>query len=105
MGRLLDRFSAGFIRLLEVIMVLMMIGMLLLVGVNVFLRIAANSGIDYAEEIRVTMALMDEYQDRDAILEAVARDLSGGSDDEAEQHMQQHRQVWDDQMVSYLGAG
>ena len=51
MGRLLDRFSAGFIRLLEVIMVLMMIGMLLLVGVNVFLRIAANSGIDYAEEI------------------------------------------------------
>lgn len=51
MGRLLDRFSAGFIRLLEVIMVLMMIGMLILVGVNVFLRIAANSGIDYAEEI------------------------------------------------------
>ena len=61
--------------------------------------------IDYAEEIRVTMALMDEYQDRDAILEAVARDLSGGCDDEAEHHMQQLRQVWDDQMVSYLGAG
>ena len=51
MGRLLDRFSAGFIRLLEVIMVLMMIGMLILVGVNVFLRIVANSGIDFAEEI------------------------------------------------------
>lgn len=51
MGRLLDQISAGFIRLLEVIMVLMMIGMLILVGVNVFLRIAANSGIDYAEEI------------------------------------------------------
>ena len=51
MGRLLDQFSAGFIRLLEVIMVLMMIGMLILVGVNVFLRIVANSGIDFAEEI------------------------------------------------------
>ncbi len=51
MGRLLDQLSAGFIRLLEVIMVLMMIGMLILVGVNVFLRIVANSGIDFAEEI------------------------------------------------------
>ena len=51
MGRLLDQISAGFIRLLEGIMVLMMIGMLLLVGVNVFLRIGANSGIDFAEEI------------------------------------------------------
>ena len=61
--------------------------------------------IDYAEAIRVTMALMDEYQDRDAILETVARDLSGGSDDEAEYHMQQLRQVWDARMVSYLGAG
>ena len=32
-------------------MVLMMLGMLILVGVNVFLRIGANSGIDFAEEI------------------------------------------------------
>ena len=61
--------------------------------------------IDYAEAIRVTMALMDEYQDRDAILEAVARDLSGGSDDEAEYHRVQLRKVWDNWMVSYLGAG
>lgn len=51
MGRLLDLISAKFIQLLEGIMVLMMIGMLILVGVNVFLRIAANSGIDFAEEI------------------------------------------------------
>ena len=61
--------------------------------------------IDYAEAIRVTMALMDEYQDRDAILASVARDLSGGSDDEAEYHMQRLRQVWDARMISYLGAG
>lgn len=51
MGRLLDLISARFIQLLEAIMVLMMLGMLILVGVNVFLRIAANSGIDFAEEI------------------------------------------------------
>ena len=51
MGRLLDLVSSSFIKLLEVIMVLMMIGMLILVGMNVFLRIGANSGIDYAEEI------------------------------------------------------
>ena len=61
--------------------------------------------IDYAEAIRVTMALMDEYQDRDAILEAVARDLSGGCDDEAEYHRVQLRKVWDDRMVRYMGAG
>ena len=61
--------------------------------------------IDYAEAIRVTMALMDEYQDRDAILETVARDLSGGSDDEAEYHRVQLRKVWSDRMVSYMGAG
>ena len=51
MGRFLDLISAKFIQLLEIIMVLMMIGMLILVGVNVFLRIGANSGIDFAEEI------------------------------------------------------
>ena len=61
--------------------------------------------IDYAEAIRVTMALMDEYKDRDAILASVARDLSGGSDDEAEYHMQHLRRVWSDRMISYLGAG
>ena len=61
--------------------------------------------IDYAEAIRVTMALMDEYQDRDAILETAARDLSGGSDDEAEYHRVQLRKVWDGCMVSYMGAG
>ena len=51
MGRLLDLFSTQFIRLLEGLMVLMMVGMLILVGLNVFLRIGANSGIDFAEEI------------------------------------------------------
>ena len=61
--------------------------------------------IDYAEEIRVTMALMDEYQDRDAILEAVARDLSGGSDDEAEYHRVQLRKVWNERMANWLGVG
>ena len=54
--------------------------------------------IDYAEEIRVTMALMDEYQDRDAILETVARYLSGGSDDAAEHHRVQLREVWGDRL-------
>ena len=61
--------------------------------------------IDYAEAIRITMALMDEYHDRDAILETVARDLSGGSDDEADYHRVQLRKVWDGCMVSYMGAG
>ena len=51
MGRLLDFVSAKFIQLLEIIMVVMMTGMLVLVGVNVFLRIFANSGLDFAEEI------------------------------------------------------
>ena len=51
MGRLLDFVSAKFIQLLEFIMVIMMTGMLILVGVNVFLRIFANSGLDFAEEI------------------------------------------------------
>jgi TRAP-type C4-dicarboxylate transport system permease small subunit len=51
MGRLLDFVSAKFIKLLEVIMVLMMTGMLILVGLNVFLRIGVNSGVDFAEEV------------------------------------------------------
>ena len=51
MGRLLDLISAKFIGLLEAIMVCMMVGMLLLVGLNVFLRIGANSGVDFAEEV------------------------------------------------------
>ena len=34
----------------------------------------------------------------------VAPYLVGLRDDEAEHHMQQLRQVWDDRMVSYLGA-
>ena len=42
---------AGFFRLLEVIMVLMLIGMLILVGINVFLRIGFNTGLDFAEEV------------------------------------------------------
>jgi TRAP-type C4-dicarboxylate transport system permease small subunit len=48
---MLDLVSAKFIKLLEVIMVLMMTGMLILVGLNVFLRIGANSGVDFAEEV------------------------------------------------------
>lgn len=60
--------------------------------------------IDYAEAIRVTMALMDEYQDRDAILETVARDLSGGNDDEAEYHRVQLRKVWNERMTNWLGV-
>ena len=36
---------------LECIMVVMMAGMLILVGTNVMLRIFANSGIDFAEEV------------------------------------------------------
>jgi TRAP-type C4-dicarboxylate transport system permease small subunit len=40
-----------FIKLLEGIMVFMMTGMLILVGLNVFLRIGANSGVDFAEEV------------------------------------------------------
>jgi TRAP-type C4-dicarboxylate transport system permease small subunit len=51
MKRLLDFVSAKFIKLLEIIMVLMMTGMLILVGLNVFLRIGVNSGVDFAEEV------------------------------------------------------
>lgn len=51
MGTLLDTASAWFIRTLEFIMVIMMIGMLILVGTNVFLRIGFNTGIDFAEEV------------------------------------------------------
>lgn len=51
MGKILDSVSAWFIRTLEVIMVLMMIGMLILVGLNVFMRIGFNSGVDFAEEV------------------------------------------------------
>ena len=51
MERLLDLLSGAFFRVLETIMVLMMIGMLILVGLNVFLRIGFNTGIDFAEEV------------------------------------------------------
>ncbi len=51
MGKFLDTMSASAIRLLEIIMVVMMIGMLILVGINVFLRIGFNSGVDFAEEV------------------------------------------------------
>ena len=51
MGRWLDFAARKFISLLEVIMVLMMTGMLILVGLNVFLRIGVNSGVDFAEEV------------------------------------------------------
>ncbi len=51
MEKLLDAISAKCMRLLEIIMVVMMTGMLILVGINVMLRIFANSGIDFAEEI------------------------------------------------------
>ena len=51
MGKLLDAFSRRCMAVLECIMVVMMTGMLILVGMNVLLRIFANSGIDFAEEI------------------------------------------------------
>ncbi len=51
MGKILDTVSTWFIRALEFLMVLMMIGMLILVGMNVFLRIGFNTGIDFAEEV------------------------------------------------------
>ena len=51
MGKVLDSVSAWAIHALEIIMVIMMIGMLILVGLNVFLRIGFNSGVDFAEEI------------------------------------------------------
>lgn len=51
MGKILDSVSAWAIRALEFIMVLMMIGMLILVGLNVAMRIGFNSGLDFAEEV------------------------------------------------------
>ncbi|MFA9441400.1 TRAP transporter small permease [Uliginosibacterium sp. sgz301328] len=51
MGNLFDVLSRVSMRVLEFIMVVMMVGMLLLVGLNVFLRIGFNSGIDFADEI------------------------------------------------------
>lgn len=51
MEKLLDAISRKCMTVLEVIMVTMLTGMLILVGLNVFLRIFANSGIDFAEEI------------------------------------------------------
>jgi TRAP-type C4-dicarboxylate transport system permease small subunit len=51
MVHLLDAFSRRCMRVLEGLMVVMMTGMLILVGINVLLRIFANSGIDFAEEV------------------------------------------------------
>jgi TRAP-type transport system small permease protein len=51
MGKIVDLVSVNFFRALEFIMVLMMVGMLVLVGFNVLLRIGFNSGIDFADEI------------------------------------------------------
>ena len=51
MEKLLDAFSKRGMRVLECLMVVMMAGMLILVGTNVLLRIFANSGIDFAEEV------------------------------------------------------
>lgn len=51
MGKLLDAISQKCMAVLDFIMVCMLTGMLILVGLNVFLRIFANSGIDFAEEI------------------------------------------------------
>ena len=51
MEKLLAGFSRIGIRIMEVIMVFTMFWMLVLVGTNVFLRIFANTGIDFAEEV------------------------------------------------------
>ena len=51
MEKLLDAFSKYCMRALEFLMVVMMACMLILVGTNVMLRIFANSGIDFAEEV------------------------------------------------------
>jgi TRAP-type C4-dicarboxylate transport system permease small subunit len=51
MKKMLDAFSRICVKILECIMVIMMTGMLILVGLNVLLRIFANDGIDFAEEL------------------------------------------------------
>lgn len=51
MDKLLAAFSRQCMRILEAIMVFTMVWMLILVGLNVFLRIFANDGIDFAEEV------------------------------------------------------
>lgn len=51
MEKMLESLSRTCIRMLECLMVIMLTGMLILVGINVMLRIFANSGIDFAEEI------------------------------------------------------
>ncbi len=51
MEKMFATFSRISMRILEVIMVFTMVWMLILVGMNVFLRIFANDGIDFAEEV------------------------------------------------------
>lgn len=54
MGTLLDTASAWFIRALEFIMVIMMIGMLILVGLNVGLRIGFNTASTTPKKFRAS---------------------------------------------------
>lgn len=49
--KFLNGVSVCFFRALEAIIVLMMIGMMILVGCNVALRLGFNTGIDFAEEV------------------------------------------------------
>lgn len=51
--------------------------------------------IDYAEEIRITMALIDS-DEADDIVSETARRLSGGSDALAEHHRVKLWRVWED---------
>ncbi len=51
MDKILEAISKKCMTVLEVILVIMLAGMLILVGLNVMLRIFANSGIDFAEEV------------------------------------------------------
>lgn len=51
--------------------------------------------IDYAEEIRITMALIDS-DEADDIVSETARRLSGGSDASAEHHRIKLWRVWED---------
>ena len=51
MKQLLQTVTAGFYRLLEVVLVVSMIVMFVLVFMNVMLRIFFNTGIDFAEEV------------------------------------------------------
>ena len=60
--------------------------------------------IDYAEEIRRTMANAG-YDSADLAIDATAVRLSGESDGAAEHHRVQLRRVWDQQFsTSWIGV-